>query len=63
MEFKNSLEEKRFVMEFNLRRRHLGLFQKVEMGYNLEGIEKEIAKRRMSLGGHIVELPNKNENL
>jgi ParB-like chromosome segregation protein Spo0J len=62
MEFKDSLEEKQFVMEFNLRRRQLGLFQKVEVGYNLEDVEKEIAKRRMSLGGHIVGLANKKEN-
>jgi hypothetical protein len=62
MEFKDSLEEKKFVMESNLRRRHLSLFQKVEVGYNLEGVEKEIAKGRMSLGGHIVGLANKKEN-
>ena len=62
MEFIDSLEEKQFVMESNLRRRQLGLFQKVEVGYNLEDIEKEIAKRRMSLGGHIVGLANKKEN-
>jgi ParB-like chromosome segregation protein Spo0J len=62
MEFKDSLEEKQFVMEFNLRRRQLGLFHRVEVGYNLEDIEKEIAKRRMSVGGHIVGLANKKEN-
>jgi ParB-like chromosome segregation protein Spo0J len=62
MEFKDSLEEKQFVIESNLRRRQLGLFQRVEVGYNLEDIEKEIAKRRMSLGGHIVGLANKKEN-
>ena len=62
MEFIDSLEEKQFVMESNLRRRQLGLFQKVEVGYNLEDIEKEIAKRRMSLGGHIIGLANKKEN-
>ncbi len=62
MEFKDSLEEKQFVIESNLIRRHLGLFQRVEVGYNLEDIEKEIAKRRMSVGGHIGGLANKKEN-
>jgi hypothetical protein len=34
-------ERKQFVMEFNLRRRQLGLFQRVEVGYNLERDCKE----------------------
>ena len=44
MEFKDSLEEKQFVIEFNLRRRQLNSFQRVEMGYTLEGMEKENAR-------------------
>ncbi len=32
------------------------------MGYTLEDMEKEIAKRRMCLGGHIVGLVNKKES-
>jgi ParB-like chromosome segregation protein Spo0J len=43
MEFKD-LEEKQFVIEFNLRRRQLNSFQRVEMGYTLEGMEKENAR-------------------
>ncbi|PWU81204.1 MAG: hypothetical protein DLM72_08090 [Candidatus Nitrosopolaris wilkensis] len=61
-EFKDSLEEKQFLIEVNLRRRQLNEFQRVELGYSLEDIEKERAKRRMSIGGHIVGLANKKED-
>lgn len=59
MEFKDSLEEKQFVMEFNLRRRQLGLFQRVEVGYNfpkgslhrcLEDIENDVERKVASIG-------------
>jgi ParB-like chromosome segregation protein Spo0J len=60
--FKDSLEEKEFVIDVNLNRRQLNVFEKVELGYSLENIEKERAKRRMSLGGHIVGLANKKDN-
>ena len=59
-EFKDSLEEKQFVIEVNLRRRQLNEFQRVEMGYILEDMQKEMAKRRMSLGGHIIGQANRN---
>jgi hypothetical protein len=55
------LEEKQFLIEVNLRRRQLNEFQRVEIGYSLENIEKERAKRRMSLGGQRVGLANKKE--
>jgi len=61
-EFKDSLEEKEFLIEVNLRRRQLNEFERVEIGYSLENIEKEKAKRRMSLGGQIVGLANKKED-
>jgi site-specific DNA-methyltransferase (adenine-specific) len=61
-EFKDSLEEKQFLIEVNLRRRQLNEFQRVEIGYSLENIEKERAKRRMSLGGQRVGLANKKED-
>jgi ParB-like chromosome segregation protein Spo0J len=61
-EFKDPLEEKEFVIEVNLNRRQLNIFEKVQLGYSLEHIEKERAKRRMSLGGHIVGLANKKED-
>lgn len=51
MEFKD-LEEKQFVIEFNLRRRQLNSFQRVEMGYTLEGMEKENASRFKILVGN-----------
>ncbi|MGC1932686.1 MAG: hypothetical protein WA667_27245 [Candidatus Nitrosopolaris sp.] len=35
----------------NLRRRQLSVFQRVEMGYILEGMQKEMTKRRRYLGG------------
>lgn len=61
-EFKDPLEEREFVIEVNLRRRQLNEFQRVELGYSLEDIEKARAKRRMSLGGHLVGLANKKED-
>lgn len=45
-EFENPLEEKKFVIEVNVNRRHLNEFQKAELGFHLEGIEGELAKRR-----------------
>lgn len=48
--FENPLLEKRFVIEANLKRRHLNIFQKVEMALPLLEIEKELAKERMLNG-------------
>jgi len=48
--FENPLLEKRFVIESNLKRRHLTTFQKVEMALPLLEIEKELAKERMLNG-------------
>jgi ParB-like chromosome segregation protein Spo0J len=44
--FNDELVEKRFVIEANLRRRHLTNFQLVELAVPLLEIEKEIAKKR-----------------
>lgn len=44
--FANGLSEKKFVIEANLRRRHLNDFQKTELGLPLEEINKELAKQR-----------------
>ncbi len=60
-EFKDSLEEKQFLIEVDLRGRQLNEFQRVEIGYSLENIEKERAKRRISLGGQRVGPANKKE--
>jgi ParB-like chromosome segregation protein Spo0J len=61
-ECKDSLEEKQYLIEINLRRRQLNEFQRVEIGYSLEDIEKERAKRRMTLGGLMAGLVNKKED-
>ena len=49
--FENKLLEKKFVIESNLRRRHLTSFQLVELGIPLLEIEKAMAKKRQTEGG------------
>jgi ParB-like chromosome segregation protein Spo0J len=49
--FDNKLLEKKFVIEANLRRRHLNNFQLVELAIPLLEIEKALAKKRQSMGG------------
>jgi ParB-like chromosome segregation protein Spo0J len=49
--FDNKLMEKKFVIEANLRRRHLNNFQLVELAIPLLEIEKALAKKRQSIGG------------
>ncbi len=44
--FENKLLEKKFVIECNLKRRHLNDFQKSELGIPLQKINKELAKKR-----------------
>lgn len=51
--FEDKLLEKKFVIETNLRRRHLNNFQLVELGVPLLEIEKELAKKRQAAGGKI----------
>lgn len=50
-DFENDLLEKKFVIECNLKRRHLNDFQKSELGIPLQKINEEIAKEKMSEGG------------
>jgi ParB-like chromosome segregation protein Spo0J len=45
-EFNNKLDEKKFVYEINLKRRHLSDFQKAELALGLEGIYSEEARAR-----------------
>lgn len=45
-EFNSKLDEKKFVYEINLKRRHLNEFQKAELAYGLEGIYSERARLR-----------------
>lgn len=49
--FEDKLVEKKFVIEANLRRRHLNNFQLVELAVPLLEIEKALAKKRQSTGG------------
>jgi ParB-like chromosome segregation protein Spo0J len=49
--FEDKLLEKKFVIEANLRRRHLNNFQLVELAVPLLEIEKALAKRRQVKGG------------
>jgi ParB-like chromosome segregation protein Spo0J len=49
--FEDKLLEKKFVIEANLRRRHLNKFQLVELGLPLLEIEKALAKKRQVAGG------------
>lgn len=56
--FPNKLLEKKFVIEVNLRRRHLNEFQIAELGYRLLPIERELAKQRqIELGRTHGEVP------
>jgi ParB-like chromosome segregation protein Spo0J len=50
-QFEDKLLEKKFVIEANLRRRHLNNFQLVELAVPLMEIEKALAKKRQSMGG------------
>jgi ParB-like chromosome segregation protein Spo0J len=49
--FEDKLIEKKFVLEANLRRRHLNKFQLVELAVPLLEIEKALAKKRQMQGG------------
>ena len=49
--FEDKLVEKKFVIEANLRRRHLNNFQLVELAVPLLEIEKALAKKRQAKGG------------
>jgi ParB-like chromosome segregation protein Spo0J len=49
--FEDKLSEKKFVIEANLRRRHLNKFQLVELAVPLLEIEKALAKKRQAQGG------------
>ena len=53
----NPLLERKFVIEVNLRRRHLSEFQRAELAYPLLEIENELAKQRqlatLKQGDHV----------
>lgn len=46
--FEEKLEEKKFVIETNLKRRHLSTIQKVKLAVPLLEIEQELAKKRQT---------------
>jgi ParB-like chromosome segregation protein Spo0J len=48
-QFEDKIIEKKFVIEANLRRRHLNNFQLVELAVPLLEIEKALAKKRQSI--------------
>ncbi len=52
-EFKDALDEQKFIIEINLKRRHLILFQIIELGHKLEEIESKNAQKRQSAAGRI----------
>jgi ParB-like nuclease domain len=52
-QFENRLQEKKFIIEVNLNRRHLNDFQRVESQIKLESIASELAKERLSDPGKI----------
>jgi len=49
--FSNKFEEKKFVIEANLERRHLNQYQRGKLGLNLLKIEEEAAKERQATSG------------
>jgi ParB-like chromosome segregation protein Spo0J len=58
------LKEMEFVVDSNLKRRHLNDFQKAELGYNLENAYRKDAKARqlssLKLGNKLPSLSNDN---
>ena len=56
--FKDSIEEKKFVIDINLKRRQLNNFQKAELAYKLAEIESERARFRQ-----LSKLKDVKENL
>jgi len=60
--FDSLIDEKGFVIDVNLKRRHLNDFQKAELAYKLEAFEKEKAKQRQSEAGKLFGKGKKEDN-
>ena len=60
--FDSLIDEKRFVIDINLKRRHLNDFQKAELAYKLDAFEKEKAKQRQSEAGKLFGKGKKEDN-
>ena len=58
-EFPNALLEKKFVIESNLRRRHLNRFQRAKLVLPLLEIEKELARGRQEGMRNIAHISGK----
>ncbi|MDP9288965.1 MAG: hypothetical protein M3P08_12310 [Thermoproteota archaeon] len=50
-QFEDPFAEKKFIIEVNLKRRHLVLFQAIELAHKLEEIERIRAQTRQSVAG------------
>lgn len=57
--FEDPLLEKKFVIEVNLRRRHLTTLQRIEMAKPLIEIEKELSKQRQGMRTDLLETSTK----
>jgi len=57
-EFSNELEEKKFVIENCIQRRHLNDFQKAELGIPLQKINEELAKKQQGTRSDLTSSPN-----
>ena len=53
MEFDSELDERLFVIDVNLSRRHLNIAQKAELGLKRLEIERERAKERQRKAGEL----------
>ena len=58
MSFESPLHEKKFVIECNLKRRHLNTYQKVELAVPPVEIEKEIAAQNEKAGKKLTPTSN-----
>jgi ParB/Sulfiredoxin domain len=54
MRFEDKLDERLFVINVNLKRRHLNDFQKTELSLKAKPILEELAKRNQKLGGEVI---------
>lgn len=60
-DFANQLDEKFFVIEANLNRRHLNEFQRAELGLVLLEIERERAKQRKGMRTDLTSCSNEHQ--
>jgi ParB-like nuclease domain len=56
LHFNDKLQEKLFVINVNLKRRHLNDFQQIELELKTKPILEELAKRNQKLGGEVGQI-------